>query len=225
MTGETGQRQIDRSGLLESAAGRPRVCRMIRTGARQARVSGIFSIDAQAGTGGAAGRGRNRAGRRGVDRPARSVGRGEIAGLRRQPAGYHRIFAAACARFWAIFTARTSNNFCSTRKPSATCSTDMPEQRNCGSRWRRCMRAWRDAQRKLDDLRRNEQEKLRLLDLWRFQRDEIESRRHKPGEDDSNWNRSGGCCRTPPNCRRTPRPHSKFFMNRRTAPSVCFGRR
>ena len=43
--------------------------------------------------------------------------------------------------------------------------------------------SWKEAARKLEELKRNEQEKLRLLDLWRFQLNEIESAHVKIGED------------------------------------------
>lgn len=42
---------------------------------------------------------------------------------------------------------------------------------------------WRALGEKLEELTRNEQEKLRLLDLWKFQAKEIESVAPKPGED------------------------------------------
>ena len=42
---------------------------------------------------------------------------------------------------------------------------------------------WRQAGEKLTELDRNEQEKLRLLDLWSFQRKEIEELQPRPGED------------------------------------------
>jgi DNA repair protein RecN (Recombination protein N) len=42
---------------------------------------------------------------------------------------------------------------------------------------------WRAVGDKLNDLKQNEQEKLRLLDLWTFQRKEIEMVQPKPGED------------------------------------------
>ena len=42
---------------------------------------------------------------------------------------------------------------------------------------------WRGCSAELAELERTEQEKLRLLDLWTFQRNEIESARLKPGED------------------------------------------
>lgn len=42
---------------------------------------------------------------------------------------------------------------------------------------------WRDTSRELEELEKTEQEKLRLLDLWNFQRREIEGIAPKPGED------------------------------------------
>jgi DNA repair protein RecN (Recombination protein N) len=42
---------------------------------------------------------------------------------------------------------------------------------------------WRECKRQLEELERTEQEKLRLLDLWTFQRKEIEGVAPKPGED------------------------------------------
>jgi DNA repair protein RecN (Recombination protein N) len=42
---------------------------------------------------------------------------------------------------------------------------------------------WRSCRRELDELERNEQEKLRLADLWGFQRREIEEASLKSGED------------------------------------------
>jgi DNA repair protein RecN (Recombination protein N) len=44
-------------------------------------------------------------------------------------------------------------------------------------------RSWKDVERELDELNRSEQEKLRLADLWSFQRKEIEAAALKPGED------------------------------------------
>src|SRR5215475_12487799 len=44
-------------------------------------------------------------------------------------------------------------------------------------------RAWRAAAAELEELERGEQEKLRLLDLWSFQRKEIESLQLEDGED------------------------------------------
>ncbi len=43
--------------------------------------------------------------------------------------------------------------------------------------------AWKQARARLEELSRNEQEKLRLLDLWSFQRKEIEATSPRQGED------------------------------------------
>ena len=44
-------------------------------------------------------------------------------------------------------------------------------------------RAWRSCTAELEELRRSDQDKLRLADLWAFQRREIEAAAPKPGED------------------------------------------
>ncbi len=44
---------------------------------------------------------------------------------------------------------------------------------------------WREASAKLDDLLHGEQDRLRMLDLWTYQRNEIESAQLKPGEDEA----------------------------------------
>jgi DNA repair protein RecN (Recombination protein N) len=43
---------------------------------------------------------------------------------------------------------------------------------------------WRAAADKLDDLERGEQDRLRMVDLWSYQRNEIEQSRLAPGEDE-----------------------------------------
>jgi DNA repair protein RecN (Recombination protein N) len=44
-------------------------------------------------------------------------------------------------------------------------------------------RRWRECETELEQIQRTEQEKLRLLDVWSFQRDEIEAARLRTGED------------------------------------------
>ena len=44
-------------------------------------------------------------------------------------------------------------------------------------------REWKAVERELEELNRSEQEKLRMADLWSFQRKEIEAAALKPGED------------------------------------------
>ncbi len=45
-------------------------------------------------------------------------------------------------------------------------------------------RQWKDSTKRLDELRGDEKERLRLLDLYRFQHQEIEQAKLEPGEDD-----------------------------------------
>ncbi len=44
---------------------------------------------------------------------------------------------------------------------------------------------WRDIQTKLDDLERDEQDRLRMVDLWSFQNREINDSKPEPGEDEA----------------------------------------
>ena len=44
---------------------------------------------------------------------------------------------------------------------------------------------WRDASTQLDDLLQGEQDRLRMVDLWMYQRNEIDSARLEPGEDEA----------------------------------------
>ncbi len=58
----------------------------------------------------------------------------------------------------------------------ASCETQVEELGSIYSEWRAC-------NSQLEDFDKNEQEKLRLADLWAFQRKEIEAVSPKPGED------------------------------------------
>jgi len=182
LTGETGSGKsivVDSLSLLFGARAS---ADMIRTGARLARVSGIFSIDAQ----------------------------GELAALLEE-AGIEwedqelivqrDVTAAGKSRAF-VGNRPVTTSFLKQLGPFLGDIHGQNEQqllfnpqtqRNLLDRYAGAMElrerlaavhgAWRDAQRKLNDLRRNEQEKLRLLDLWRFQRDEIESAGMKSGQD------------------------------------------
>jgi len=44
---------------------------------------------------------------------------------------------------------------------------------------------WKDASKKLEDLVQGEQDRLRMVDLWTYQRKEIEAARLEPGEDEA----------------------------------------
>ncbi len=47
------------------------------------------------------------------------------------------------------------------------------------------MSKWREISARIADLERDEQDRLRLLDLWKFQREEIHQSELKPGEDEA----------------------------------------
>jgi DNA repair protein RecN (Recombination protein N) len=60
---------------------------------------------------------------------------------------------------------------------------DYARTRDLRQRGSRAFAAWRELGEKLNELSRNEQERLRLLDLWTFQRNEIDTVRPHAGED------------------------------------------
>jgi DNA repair protein RecN len=182
LTGETGSGKsivVDSLGLLLGARAS---ADMIRTGAQQARISGIFSIDAQ----------------------AELAGMLEDAGieLEDQELIVQRDVTATGKSRAFVANRPVTTSFLRQIAPFLGDIHGQNEQqllfnpqtqRNLLDRYAGAMEqrerlagvygAWRDAQRRLDELRRNEQEKLRLLDLWRFQRDEIESAGLKSDED------------------------------------------
>ena len=182
LTGETGSGKsivVDSLGLLLGARAS---ADMIRTGAQQARISGIFSIDAQ----------------------AELAGMLEDAGieLEDQELIVQRDVTATGKSRAFVANRPVTTSFLRQIAPFLGDIHGQNEQqllfnpqtqRNLLDRYAGAMEqrerlagvygAWREAQRRLDELRRNEQEKLRLLDLWRFQRDEIESAGLKSDED------------------------------------------
>jgi DNA repair protein RecN (Recombination protein N) len=182
LTGETGSGKsivVDSLSLLFGARAS---ADMIRTGAQQARVSGIFSISGQDELGAllqgagieledqelivqrdvtAAGKSRAFVANRPVTTSfLKQIGPflGDIHGQNEQQ---------------LLFNAQTQRNLLDRYAGAVELRERLADSYG----------AWRDTQRKLDDLRQNEQEKLRLLDLWRFQRDEIESAGVKSRED------------------------------------------
>ncbi len=181
--GRDRQRQVDRGGRPGTAAGRPRVCRdgphrrragahlrPVRSSARPSRRArcwrppGIETEDGELL----------------IEREI--LAGGQVARLRRQPPGDGRAAArpgAAPGRH-----PRPARPAAAVR---AGCATGDPRRlrrrRRPGRRGARILPAWRACRQELDDLERNEQEKLRLADLWSFQRREIEEASPKPGED------------------------------------------
>jgi DNA repair protein RecN (Recombination protein N) len=182
LTGETGSGKsivVDALGLLFGARASLDV---VRSDAQRARVSGVFSVKADGGLAAlldeagleledgelilerevtATGKSRAFAGNRPVTTQfLRQLAPflGDIHGQNQQQA----LFAEATQRALLDEYARAG-------ELKGRVATTYDQWRECGA--------------KLDELNRNEQEKLRLLDLWSFQKTEIESIGPKPGED------------------------------------------
>jgi DNA repair protein RecN (Recombination protein N) len=182
LTGETGSGKsivVDSLGLLLGARAS---AEMIRTGAERARVSGIFNVEMRPelkalldGAGietddeeiiverEVAGSGKSRAFV--ANRPVTTMLLKQLAPLLGDIHGQNEQ--------QQLFSPQTQRNLLD-RYAQAT---KLREQ-VAG-----LYLSWKEAARKLDELKRTEQEKLRLLDLWRFQLNEIESAQVKPGED------------------------------------------
>src|SRR6266404_5398819 len=172
LTGETGSGKsivVDALGLL---FGGRASADMIRSGAERARISGIFSVpeagslDVQIEDGElliereilSGGKSRAFAG----SRPAAVSLLKEIAPLLGDIHGQHEqqlLFSSdAQLRMLDLFA-------------------------DPGESVRDLFQSWTAAGKELSELERSEQEKLRLLDLWSFQKKEIENAEPKPGED------------------------------------------
>jgi DNA repair protein RecN (Recombination protein N) len=182
LTGETGSGKSIVVDSLNLLLGARASADMIRTGAQQARISGIFSIEAQ----------------------AELAALLEDAGIQledRELLVQRDVSAAGKSRAF-VANRPVTTSFLKQIAPFLGDIHGQNEQqllfnpqtqRNLLDRYAGAMElrervatlhaSWRAAQRKLEDLRRNEQEKLRLLDLWRFQQNEIESAGLKAGED------------------------------------------
>ena len=184
LTGETGSGKsivVDALGLL--FGGRAST-EMIRSGEDRARACPAIFECATRPRWGTARAGRLRArGRRTADR-ARNSGRAAksraFVGSRPAAVSLLREIGAAAGRHsrparpaTAVFHRRAARDAGRLRATTATC---------CG-RVGSLYAAGAPRRAELEDLEHSEQEKLRLLDLWSFQRKEIESAGPKPGED------------------------------------------
>ncbi|HEY2843251.1 MAG TPA: AAA family ATPase, partial [Bryobacteraceae bacterium] len=182
LTGETGSGKsivVDALSLLLGGRASPD---MVRTGAERARISGIFEI---------------------ADSPAlaRLL---ESAGIEMedrellierdiQAAGKSRAFVcnrpatAVFLKELAVFLADIHGQHDQQQLFSPAVQCDMLDafaaSSDLAARVAEAFHAWKRASAELQDLDRNAQEKLRLADLWTFQRKEIEAVAPQPGED------------------------------------------
>ena len=184
LTGETGSGKsivVDALGLL---LGGRASADMVRTGEARARVAGIFEVRDQRARTPSAGARRPRNRRR---RTARSSARSWPAASRAPSSAAVRcplsLLQGSGAATWPISTANTISSFCFRPTRSATCWMPSPAKRELLDRVAALYAGWRAAAAELEELERTEQEKLRLLDLWSFQRKEIEGAALEPDED------------------------------------------
>ena len=180
LTGETGSGKsivVDALGLLLGARASGEV---VRAGAGTARVAGAFELgDRHAQALGAAGL-EIEAGELILEREVAANGksRAHLNG-RLVPVSTLRQIAPALGDIHGqheqqdLFSASTQLDML-----DHFCSNAALRDRAAG-----LYAAWSEAGRRLEELRRNEQEKLRLLDLWKFQQKEIGQAALEPGED------------------------------------------
>jgi DNA repair protein RecN (Recombination protein N) len=182
LTGETGSGKsivVDALGLL---LGGRASSETIRTGETRARVAGIFDVREHTAI------------RRVLEPAGLETEDGELLIEREiSSGGKSRAFvgsrpvAAALLRDLAPYLADIHGQHDQQLLFSADAQRDMLDAfagngelvERAGS----LHRAWRAAAAELEELERSEQEKLRLLDLWAFQRKEIESAGMEPDED------------------------------------------
>ena len=184
LTGETGSGKsivVDSLALLLGARASSE---MIRTGAERARISGIFAVERSPQLTAL------------LDEPGIALEENELI-VEREIAsgGKSRAFVAnrpvttAFLRQLAPWLADIHGQNDQQLLFGPQAQRDMVDNYAGSARLRAqvgdLFRQWRETSRKLASLFEDEQEKLRLLDLWRFQKSEIEALQVKAGEDES----------------------------------------
>jgi DNA repair protein RecN (Recombination protein N) len=182
LTGETGSGKsivVDALGLL---LGSRASAEMIRTGAARARVAGIFEVRDQGAL------------RRLLEPAGLEIEEGELL-IEREilASGKSRAFvgsrpvSVALLRDMAPLLADIHGQHDQQLLFLPEAQRDMLDSfaanRELLDRTAELYREWRGAALELEELERSEQEKLRLLDLWSFQRKEIEGAELEPDED------------------------------------------
>src|SRR5579862_3280462 len=182
LTGETGSGKsmvVDALGLL---FGGRASADMVRSDTDRARISGIFEAP------------RSAALRKLLDEAGVELEDGELL-IEREilSGGKSRAFAgsrpvtAAFLRDLAPFLGDIHGQHDQQQLFSADAQLDMLDDYTAAAEPReeagKVFREWRAVSRELQELDRSEQERLRMADLWSFQRKEIDAARLKPNED------------------------------------------
>ena len=183
LTGETGSGKsivVDALGLVLGARAS---AEMVRSDTERARVSAIFEAPRDKACLGLLDEaGCNGRGWRAADR-ARGAGRREVARVSGKPPGDGALCCGSWRRSWAISMGSTSSSSFFRAQRSCSCWTISRGWTSSASEAGELFRRWKRVEGELEELNRSEQEKLRMADLWSFQRKEIEAAALKPGED------------------------------------------
>jgi DNA repair protein RecN (Recombination protein N) len=182
LTGETGSGKsivVDALGLLLGGRASPE---MVRTGAPRARVSGIFEVAESP----ALARLLEAAGIEMEDRELLVEREIQAGGKSRAFVG-NRPATAALLKDLAVHLADIHGQHDQQQLFSAAVQCDMldafADAGDLASQVAETYQAWKRTAVECEELDRNAQEKLRLADLWAFQRKEIETVAPQPGED------------------------------------------
>jgi DNA repair protein RecN (Recombination protein N) len=182
LTGETGSGKsivVDALGLLLGGRASPE---MVRTGAARARVSGIFEVAESP----ALAKLLEDAGIEIEDRELLIEREIQAGGKSRAFVG-NRPATAALLKDLAVHLADIHGQHDQQQLFSAAIQCDMldafADAGDLAGEAAQTFHSWKRTAAGLEDLERNAQEKLRLADLWSFQRKEIEAVSPKPGED------------------------------------------
>ena len=182
LTGETGSGKsivVDALGLLFGARASLDV---VRSDAQRARVSGVFSVPREGGLAAL------------LDEAGLELEDGELilerevtaTGKSRAFAGNRPVttqFLRQLAPFLGDIHGQNQQQALFTETTQRALLDEYARAGEMRGRLAKTYEQWRECGTKLEELNRNEQEKLRLLDLWSFQKTEIESIGPKPGED------------------------------------------
>jgi DNA repair protein RecN (Recombination protein N) len=182
LTGETGSGKsivVDALGLLLGGRASPE---MVRTGAPRARISGIFEVAESP----ALARLLDDAGIEIEDRELLVEREIQAGGKSRAFVG-NRPATAALLKDLAVHLADIHGQHDQQQLFSAAVQCDMLDAfagaGDLAAQVAKTYQDWKRAAVECDELDRGAQEKLRLADLWAFQRKEIEAVGPKPGED------------------------------------------
>jgi DNA repair protein RecN (Recombination protein N) len=182
LTGETGSGKsivVDALGLL---FGTRTSLDVVRSDAQRARVSGVFSVKAEGALTAL------------LDEAGLELEDGELilerevtaTGKSRAFAGNRPVttqFLRQLAPFLGDIHGQNHQQALFTEITQRALLDEYARAGELRGRLAKTYEQWRECIANLDELNRNEQEKLRLLDLWSFQKTEIESISPKPGED------------------------------------------